>query len=543
MPEGPAAFDALAREFFAVWLRYRPEAALAAGLGDYGPLPAPQSDDDHAALGSWLETLVVALQELDHAALDRVRRLDAELLFALAVVEHRELVERDWRHRDPLRYLPLADLHRLTLLRPATLREDLLALLHAVPAHLRLATTQLTPMAELIPPPLAMAAARAAEAGPDYLRALARSRWLRKHCHGSGEIEAAAETAATALRQYASALRTTIAPRAAGPCGCGAEHLGFLLRRRHRLTVAPADCTPLLEQLTHALRDTGRPATPPGTATTAGDGIGAECARQEALLREHALFTLPVAPLRVAGGPACPGLGVDDRARGGLAAGALDAEGLGIDYVPDLIRGQGTLYLADGAVPDTAQLAARCLALGWGGRHTLTFAGGMAARSLPRLLAGGASLTRGWHLSLLELLSAQGDRVTRPAAPYPPAVQPALLAAVDRAHLDLDLHLGRLGLADARARAATLGDADQVLAALIQRPGDALAAVLGWRLIAAARRQVAPDGDAAALRKLHDGLLAQGPIPVTAALATVLGAGTADELSAQHLGSAITAGR
>ena len=106
---------------------------------------------------------------------------------ALAAVEHRELLERDWRHRDPLRFLPLAEIHRLTLRAPPSLRGDLLSLLGAVPAHLRLAITQLTPMAELIPPPLAAAAIRAADAGPGYLRELVRSRWLQAHCRGTGE--------------------------------------------------------------------------------------------------------------------------------------------------------------------------------------------------------------------------------------------------------------------------------------------------------------------------------------------------------------------
>ncbi len=523
MPES-AAFDALAREFFSVWFRYRPEAALAAGLGDYGPLPAPQSDDDHAALGGWLETLVVALQELDHAALDPVRRLDAELLFALAVVEHRELVERDWRRRDPLRYLPLNEIHRLTLLRPATLRDDLLTLLEAIPAHLRLAMTQLTPMAELIPPPLVTAAVRTADAGPGYLRALAGSRWLRTHCHGSSEIEAAAETAATALRQYAAGLRSSIAPRAAGPCGCGADHLSFLLHRRHRLAVTPADCAPLLDALAEA-HGGGAEAASVDTTAAAWDHIGAECTRQETLLRESGLFRLPAAPLRVTGGPVCP---------------RLDAAGLGIDYVPDLVHGQGNLYLADGSAArgarSLAALRLRCLELGWGGLHTLTFAGGMAARSLPRLLAGGSSLTRGWPMALLGHLLPGPDQATAPSDPLMQGrlVQGARQAAVAHARLDLDLHLGRIDLAQAHARATALGDADQVLAELIQRPGDALATVLGWQLIEAARRQVMAAGDGpAALRDLHDGLLRQGPVPASTALASVLGESAAGTLVAR----------
>lgn len=519
MPES-AVFDALAREFFAVWFRYHPEAALAAGVGDYGSLPAPQSDDDHAALGGWLETLIVGLEELDHGALDPARRLDAELLFALAAVEHRTLLERDWRRRDPLRFLPLGELHRLTLLRPASLRDDLLALLLAIPAHLRLAMTQLTPMAELIPPPLVQAAIAVADAGPAYLRTLTRSRWLRMHCHGSGELESAAETAATALRHYVDSLGDTIAPRAAGPCGCGAGHLGFLLRHRHRLPIAPEACDGLLARLADTLDAAiaDQAVTDPSVPR---DRIGAECARQSELLRSAGIMTLPAAPLRVTGGPARP--------RPGTAADTVGwpppgEDGAGIDYVPDLVNGRGTLYVADTlaeAEPAPSMMAGPCCTgLGWGGLHTLTFAGGMAARSLPRLLSGAVSLTRGWPLSLLGQAPLAGDG----------AVCRLRHRAVTEARLELDLHLGRVDLAVARGRAAALGDPDRILAALIRSPGDALAAVLGWQLIDAARRWTVPEGGAAALRRFHDGLLTRGPIPASAALAADLGEETVSAL-------------
>jgi hypothetical protein len=48
--------------------------------------------------------------------------------------------------------------------------------------------------------------------------------------------------------------------------------------------------------------------------------------------------------------------------------------------------------------------------------------------------------------------------------------------------------------------------------------------VLGWQLIDAGRRQLtAGDSGPVALRKLHDGLLGQGPVPASVALAGMLG--------------------
>jgi hypothetical protein len=105
-------------------------------------------------------------------------------------------------------------------------------------------------------------------------------------------------------------------------------------------------------------------------------------------------------------------------------------------------------------------------------------------------------------------------------------------AAVALAQLDLDLHLGRVPLDQARVRAAALGEPDCVLAALIRRPGDALAAVLGWQLIRAARARVAAAPGGQELRGFHDALLSRGPVPATAALAAALGADAVRELTA-----------
>jgi hypothetical protein len=522
MPDAPPsaaeAFDGLSEEFFGVWFRYHPESALAVGVDDYGELLAPESDDEQAALASLLEAAVVALEELDHDALDRNRRLDAELLFGLARVEYQELLEHDWRRRDPLAHLPLLDVHRLTLLRPPSLRSDLLSLLTLTPAHLRLALAQLLPMAELIPPPLVSAAISAAEAGPAYLRELARSRWLRTYCHGSAEIELAAESASAALLQFANGLREDIAPRAAGRLAGGAERLELLLRHRHHLPLEREGIADQLERLLDAAtprRASGaredavtgsREAT--SSAGQTADGIAAECTRQRRVLLERQTLTPPSASLQIAGGPACPGFRQD---RGSDLPS-------GIDYMPDLRRGAGALYVADGesckSIP--TPLIRRCCAnLGWSGLHTLTFAGGPQARSLLRLLADGASLTKGLPLSLAGHLFGRDAPETVSARQH----------ALQLAKLDLDLHLERISDTEASTRAASLGEPDAVLTQLIRHPGEALATVVGWRLIDAARAQLVC-GDQATIdeREFHDRLVANGPIPAAAAVSTAFGA-------------------
>ena len=517
-----AAFDELAREFFGVWFRFHPDAALRAGVADFGALLPAQADDDHAALGNWLETLIVALEEFDYGALDPERQIDLQLMFALARVEHREMLERDWRHRDPVRFLPLTAIHYLTLLSPEGMRDALSALLTAVPSHLRLALAQLKPMAALVPAVLVQESIEAAEDGRRYLRVLCRSRWLRGHCHGCGELEAQAETAGEALRQYAAALRREIAPVAAGKAGCGSEHLGFLLRHRHLLDVDPSDCGPLLDVLVAqceeqlAVLSNASPATvpeatavprPASEAAAVRDLLRAECEAMAERVECGMGISPPTAPLRIAGGPACP--------RSGSAR---------IDYVPDLGKAEGLLYIPDGdehctgdATP--AEMRLRCSRLGWGGRHTLTFGGGMAARSLPRRLAAADTLSGGWALYQdRRLFDLAGDDAEKRAALR------QRHQAIVTARVDLDLHRGSIdtGLAAERLQqvaAAPETTALHRLAQVVRHPGAALAEVLGWQLIEAA---ASLDGGPEA-RVLHQRLLGQGPIPLALALREALG--------------------
>ena len=510
-----AAFDELAQEFFGVWFRFHPDAALRAGVADFGALLPAQTDDDLAALGNWLETLIVALEEFDYAALDAARQIDLQLMFALARVEHREMLERDWRHRDPMRFLPLTAIHQLTLLRPDGMRDALSALLTAVPAHLRLALAQLQPMAALVPSVLVRASIEAAEDGRRYLRALSRSSWLRSHCHGCGELETQAETAGEALRQYAAALAREIAPVAAVNAGCGDGHLRFLLRHRHLLDVDPRACAPLLERLAAQCEErlaTSRPEPvqrPQGSAekTVLRELLRAECGAMAERVERTLDIRLPPVPLHIAGGPVCPRPG-DGR----------------VDYVPDLHNGEGVLYIPDGDErgfrdPTAADLRLRCSRLGWGGRHALTFGGGMAARSLARRLAAADTLSGGWALYLdRQLFEATGDAAERHAA---------LLRrrrAIAAARVDLELHGGEIDATEAAARLQQPSEPHasnplHQVARVVRHPGDALAVVLGWQLIEAA---AALDGGPKPAI-LHQRLLGQGAIPLSLAMTHAVG--------------------
>jgi len=508
-----AAFDALAAEFFSVWLRFHPDRAVAAGVADYADRLPAQADDDFGALASWLESLIVALQEMDFASLDDPRRIDLELMLALAMVEYREAHVRDWRHRDPLRFLPMAEIHRLTLLNPDGMRDSLAALLAGVPGHLRRASGQLRPTAELVPPVLVAAASAAARDGRRYLRELTSSRWLSDQCWGTGELKTLGEAAGAALAGFADALDAEVAPRAAAAAGCGVAHLSFLLAHRHLLQVDLDACRVLVaraEADTAADLDNARGADPaaneatPTSAAEIRDQFVHICQSLAERLGREGPVSLHQMPLRVVGGPVCP------RPRH-----------LGrVDYVPDLLGGRGFLYLPDGEEspgPTPAQMLIRCFTEGWGGTHLLTFAGGMPARSVPRRLAGDSSLNGGWSLYLAEHLANRSGA----SAGERWAVLLGRRRAVVAAAVDLGLHAGELTADQAMDRLQAAGwDASAALddiAAIVQHPGDALARVLGWQLIRAARNRLEGQGGFDEHR-FHDRLLTLGPVPLTMVL-------------------------
>jgi uncharacterized protein (DUF885 family) len=525
MSDAAAAFDALAEEFFSVWFRYHPDLAILAGVRGFERLLPAQGDDELAALGAWLETLIVALEELDYSALDEERRIDLRLMFGAARIEHKELLERDWRHRDPLHFLPVRAIHRLTLQPPEDVRGTVAHLFAAVPEYLRLALAHLRSMAELIPLELVNAAVDESERGRCYLRELAQSPWLKRNCYGFSEIEDLIEDACRALAGFSEVLAGEVGARAAGRLACGEAHLRFLFRHRHFIELEPTRARAVLgvgleeanEALEKACRETRvNPAAAWHYVAQRRVGRGerlAACRRESAQLsafmRQTGLVTLPKAPLRVTEWSACPRL-----------------QGLGADYLADRQRKCGAVLLdglaADEEVGESLPvLRARCMDLTWGGSHLLAFAGGERGWRLPRALSANSAFAVAWRLYLRERLGELGhldpdDRLL------------AILqrqAALHRALLDLDLHLGRVSGAEARDRLTVDPQAGgDALVSLARRPGEALAGALGWQALSRAR-QAASGRQGVGFREksFHDRLLACGQIPVSLVLETELG--------------------
>ena len=524
MPDPASDFDALAEEFYAVWFRYRPDLALTVGVPGYGFLLPAQDDDEVDVLASWLESLLLGLDEVDCRALDPDRRLDYALMAGSARLEHRELRDLDWRRRDPLRFLPLGEIYRLTLEPTEALGDWLARLLSQVPEYLRHAQGQLREAVGSLAPGLVRAAAREAEEGRCYLRDLVRGPWLRGRCQGLNELESLAELACDALVGFRDLLVGEILPQATGSLGCGASHLALRLAELHFLQVDGARAGDALERAITGVEEAIRgcpPVSPSEAAPDRLEGVKAQPAVSaseyqslcDGLRREiqtSGLVSLPREPLGVDIRPPCPGL-----ERFVVSYRAWDT-------------GAGTLYLTPGGPGDAAgyreSLRDACLAAGWGGAHLLAFAHRPRAGRMPRRLANAQSLSLGWHLYLDRAFSMR-----------PEADPGRRIACLERqrerlflARLDLDLHRGLVDENGALARLAAIGQAgpmaDAQLADIARAPGDALAGALGWLLLEAAREEWGGcEGGAPSPRDFHNALLSQGTVPLPLVLGSVFG--------------------
>lgn len=527
MSDAGRAFGALVREFYEVWFRFHPERAIEAGVSGFeGRLPA-FDDDDIGALTGWLETAIVELEELDYGGLTPDECIDLRLLFGACHLEHRDLLEADWRHRDPVGFLPTTAIHQLIVFPQAQLRGALESCLAAVPEHLRHARAQLSTVPGLVPKLWVEAGIRGARQGIEYITGLATNPVLREQCRSPGEIRPLADLAGGALADYARFLAQDLATEAQGDPACGPIRFGRRLSQRHFL---PADAAALervarqafeqsgtqLEELSASVTGRPNPAVwlaqlairAPLTAAEQLDLARAQCEASRAFLQRNSLFTLPeqTSGLRVMPSPGC-----------------ITPGGCAPDYVAPAFgdpRQPGAIYLngldTGLAARLPAVLTGQCMRRGWAGSHLqmVAAAEGPAAAGLARRLNGSTTLSRGWPLYAEEMLHKAGfpceqeNRLARLLEQR----RRALLAL-----LDIEVHLRGLGPAEAIERVAsepgvTPERAVSDVLELTRNPADALAGVIGWRALWKLRRQHEIREPSSTLRAFHDRLLAGGPI-------------------------------
>ena len=206
MSNEAAAFDSLIADYYRVWFRFHPVAAVYASVPGYEGLLAADGDDDMGALASLISNLMVSLKELDYDALDADRQLDLQLIYGTAMVEHRLLLEHDWRHRDPARYLPLHLLQELVVRQPEKLCEALMGVLEKTPNYLRDARGRLGELPGLVSTLWLADALETAEKGVPWLKRLGRDLpQTYECCADKGRLQSLSSQAAEAVNDFKQA--------------------------------------------------------------------------------------------------------------------------------------------------------------------------------------------------------------------------------------------------------------------------------------------------------------------------------------------------
>ena len=515
-------FDAILERFYPVWFRFHPETAVDVGVAGHAHRLRPFDDDDIGALTVLLEKLLDSLDTVSGTELDEDRRIDLELVRGAALLELKELVERDWRRRDPGRFLPVHAIYQLTVRdvpdRPAALKSRLTA----IPAHLRGARSHLGRAPTQIPPSWLESAVAEATSGAGYLRALRQHPEFQRY-----RFDHELEEAARALEDFARYLERELAPRAEGDFACGREVFELTLHHRHFLDLG-ADRLHNMGQ-----RLMARTAVELRAVTRELRGDEDIAALTDSLHRRHPAANELLDHYR-AGMQAAR----DFVARQELVS-LPETEELRVVETPVFLRHQipfaaylepqprdphqrGYYYVTpptdEAALGEHNLLSLRhtCVHEAWPGHHLqfVTANSRPASSTLPRLLNPSATLYEGWALYCEQLMQEQGF-LDAPESRFI-LLKDRLWRAL-RVVLDVELHTRGLGLADAAARMQqelgfTHGQAMADLSWYTHAPTVPMGYATGWALLSETRNRLQGSDALFNLRDFHDRLLAAGSV-------------------------------
>lgn len=521
-----AQFDQLVSNYYRAWFRFHPEEALDAGVAGFEYQLRPYDDDDVGALLALNEKLLAGLEEIDPRYLDADRAIDYRVLRGAARIEHHDLLERDWRRRDPVAYLPVHALYQLTVRPVSDLAAALRARLEKVPAHLRGARAQLYALPELVPQVWLRSAVAEARAGAEFV--------LRLDDHpqvsGSGmrsELQRLQEHAAQALNDFARFLESEIAPLAAGDFAVGEVHFERLLHERHFVEMEASELQRFGERLLKAVGDELRAVTrelrgdddvAELTRRLTGDHPGAgelldtyrgEMQGAHQFLLDHDIVSLPaVERLSVVETPGFL------RHRIPFAA--------YLDPAPNDPEQRGYYYVTpahdEAALREHSRLgiAHTCVHEAWPGHHLqfVTANRNPEARTLPRLLNPSATLYEGWALYCEQMMLEQGF-LAQPEQRFL-LLRDRLWRAL-RVVIDVEIQVRGTTLEQAAERMVeVLGfPRSQALADLAwycRSPATPMGYALGWAMITALRDRARAADEQFDLRAFHDQLLGAGSI-------------------------------
>lgn len=508
--------------YYRTWFRYHPEVAVDLGVEGYAGQLTPYGDDDIGALIALHEKLINAIEELDTDALDEDQQIDLQLMYGQALIESKQLIDQDWRLRDPTRFVPVNAIYQLTV-RPVRDRGAALrARLQAIPGYLRGAKGHLQTEPALIPPIWLEAAISEASEGVKYLRDLRHNPMLQPY-----RLDQELEAAAHALHEFVDFLETGIGTHAQGDFACGRDMFELLLHHRHGLDIGANALRDFGERLFDGVSAQLRETT---QQLQGNEDVNALMRRIQTQYRPQGdLLTIYKEQMQAAHAF------VEDHQLVSLP----EHQALHVVETPIFLRHQIPFAAYWDPMPtDPAQegyyyvtppqdeeswgehnlvsLQHTCVHEAWPGHHLqfVTANRHSTSRSLPRLINNSATLYEGWALYSEQLMQEQGF-LQQPESRFV-LLKDRLWRAL-RVMLDVDLHVhGKRLDAAACTMSEQLGFSHaQALGELswyTQSPTVPMGYATGWALINTARTRlqaITADFD---LRGFHDQLLSTGSI-------------------------------
>lgn len=539
-----AEFDQLVRNYYHAWFRFHPLSAVECGVDMFAGDLRPISNSQTGALLTLHEDLLGSLQETDYQSLDDDHKLDFDLLIGQVYLERQQMLQFDWRFRDPGRYLPLNEINQL-LQRPVKgFARALSSRLKAFPDYLWQAQELLRQKPETIVSSWLEQAIIAAKTGDQFFRSLDRHpKVIDAVNRGPGllkEIEAARKS----LQGYAKFLESEIGNRAAGSHACGEHRFNKLLQLHHGLDMNHRQLyafgMKLAEQTYGELKQQCRILTGHEDINSLIAQIGADhphgdtvisayiesMQSSKAFVRQKNLLTMPqVEQLDVIETP------VFQRHQIPFAA-----------YMPPMHgdpQQQGYYYVTP--VPDVASLAEHSFLSirhtsvheAYPGHH-LQFVianSSPVSSSWPRLLNSSATLYEGWALYCEQLMSEQGF-LDQPLSEFV-LLKDRLWRAM-RVLIDVDLHVKNMTEEQAAEKLCNrLGfTRDQAMADISwygHAPTVPMSYALGWSMINTLRDQLV-NKDSFKLNEFHDKLLASGSVSLPWVIKRQFGSGALDSV-------------
>ncbi len=533
-------FDRICTDYYASWYRFHPQAAVEIGVYDYAGLLPPYDEDSHRALVVLHEELITALDELTVSGLDPDHFLDYQTLQGAAYLERKQLLTKDWRFLRPQDYLPVQALYLLQI-RPVTAAADqLLLLLQSIPGYLAGARQLLVLRVEEIPKLWADSALIEARTGADFIIGLEHE----QQWQSIPDLEYELQTAATAVRDFASFIEREICPRATGPFACGREYFEDLLHFRHGLPISVEGLYTfgqrLFRQTREALQQVEKELTAAGEPEQNLEALFSNhpdadqliAAYQQAMdqaknwLQEYSLISLPEPEqLRVIETP--------------LFLRHLIPFAAYQEPAPDDPVQQGYYYVTpvseSGQLAEHNRLAIRHTSVheAYPGHHTqfVTANKQPVSRSPVRLLNASATFYEGWAVYCEMLMTEQGF-LEQPLSRY--VLLRDRLWRVLRILLDIDLHVNGLSVEEAEKRMVDelgfpLAQARGEIAWYTEAPTIPMSYATGWAMISRLRSHLQQTTNFD-LAEFHDRLLCCGSIALLPVIKRVFGNQAADEV-------------